>query len=696
MAARGSDTRLRPSLRVSILGLFTLLVALLVTALVVVSYQRNRDGMQAMVEALIGKVAESVIVETRDFMIPARRAAEVAAVVIDPLAVKPARKGLGHGGRDFARILVGVLHGNDHISGTYLGFADGSAFQVLRVPEQRTGVWGELDLSPETRFLLWLYDPAGSRHRWWYALSDSGTVLGGGIASQRDYDPRVRPWYEAALAARHGHLVVSPVYTFATSGQKGVTLSRAIRRHGRVIAVAAADVTTAALSAFLTGHVVGPGGRTAIVADDGQLVADSGGPAPTETVLQASLAWHRDHGQDHAFVGPTGYYIAGQREFPDDVAPWTVVVISPLGYFIGTLVETNEITALISLALLVPALVLVAMVARMIAAPITRLTAETRRIRDFDLSEPVTVDSRIREVHDLAQGLSTMKVALEAFGRYVPRALVRRLITTGTGVELGGERRCLTLMFTDIAGFTTIAETQEPEALMRHLSSYFEGLGAVVLAEGGTIDKYIGDSIMALWGAPEPDPDQAVHACAAVLACRARLADLNRTWTAEGLPALPTRFGLHMGETVVGNIGCSDRMDYTALGDTVNLASRLEGLNKVYGTTILVSGAVCTAAGDGFVFRPVDRVAVKGRTAGVMVFELVDAAAHLGDADRALVAATEAAWRAWGARDWATVIRVAADWPHDGVLARLGERAGHFAQGDPGPDWDGIWRAPSK
>ena len=183
------------------------------------------------------------------------------------------------------------------------------------------------------------------------------------------------------------------------------------------------------------------------------------------------------------------------------------------------------------------------------------------------------------------------------FGRYVPKALVREIVQSGTPPELGGRRQEITVLFTDIAGFTRIAEDTEPEDLMLRTSEYFEALGAVLSQHHGVVDKYIGDAIMALWNAPSRDEDHVAHACAAVLACRDAGRGLAESWTQRGIPAFGTRFGLHCGEAVVGNVGGADRINFTAVGGTINLASRLEALNKLYGTEVLVSGAVAERAG---------------------------------------------------------------------------------------------------
>jgi adenylate cyclase len=215
--------------------------------------------------------------------------------------------------------------------------------------------------------------------------------------------------------------------------------------------------------------------------------------------------------------------------------------------------------------------------------------------------------------------------AIGSFSRFVPKELVRRVLDNSVSTELGGTRQEATVLFTDVQGFTTIAETSDPDALMRQTSRYFSALTEAFLAEEGTVDKFIGDAVMVFWNAPNAQPDHVERACRAALAAKAASERLNREFEAEGLRPFVTRIGIHVGDAVIGNVGSSERMDYTALGSTVNLASRLEGLNKEYGTSILVSGEVRARACARFRFREVGTVTAKGMSSQTEIHELIGA-----------------------------------------------------------------------
>lgn len=212
----------------------------------------------------------------------------------------------------------------------------------------------------------------------------------------------------------------------------------------------------------------------------------------------------------------------------------------------------------------------------------------------------------------------------DLFSRYVSPEYVRRLADDLESLELGGERTEITVLFSDIRGFTALSERLPAADVLTLLNQYLDCMTDVVFRHGGTLDKFIGDAVMAFWGAPVAVPDHAARAAAAALDMLEELEELNEGWRERGFPSvLAIGIGINTGEAVVGNIGSLERkLDYTAIGDPVNLASRLESLNKQYGTAILVSGSTARAAGDAFDFRPVEAVTVRGKTEPVDIYEL--------------------------------------------------------------------------
>jgi adenylate cyclase len=200
---------------------------------------------------------------------------------------------------------------------------------------------------------------------------------------------------------------------------------------------------------------------------------------------------------------------------------------------------------------------------------------------------------------------------------------VNELIAHPEKMRLGGERRELTVLFSDIAGFTTFSEKLPPEELVLVLNEYLSAMTEIVFNNDGTLDKYEGDAVMAFWGAPIELDNNALHACTAALEMQEKLVHIREKWSAEGKPNVQVRIGLNTGEMVVGNMGGTGKFDYTVIGDSVNLGSRLEGANKQYGTYIMASERTQELVKERFVFRELDLLVVKGKTKPIKVFELI-------------------------------------------------------------------------
>jgi adenylate cyclase len=330
-----------------------------------------------------------------------------------------------------------------------------------------------------------------------------------------------------------------------------------------------------------------------------------------------------------------------------------------------------------------------------VGRPLRRIAADLEQIGRFNLSREPAPTSFVQEITVVSDGVDRMKTSLRSFGHYVPVDLVREVIASGNEARLGGETRELTLIFSDIAGFTAISERVAPDALVAQLAEYLEAMTGAIRAEGGTIDKYIGDGIVAFFNAPRLVPMHAAAACRAALAAQAALRVLHARWEAAGQPAFPTRIGLNTGAVLVGNIGTPERFAYTAIGDAMNLAGRLESLNKTYGTALLASEAVRTAAESGLEWRRLDRVAVVGRQQGTLVFELLGEAGRLPQSLLLARDRYETALDDYFAGRFAAAAAGFADAallrPGDRAADVMAQRARALAQNPPGPDWDGVF-----
>lgn len=273
-----------------------------------------------------------------------------------------------------------------------------------------------------------------------------------------------------------------------------------------------------------------------------------------------------------------------------------------------------------------------------------------------------------------------------AFSRYVSPHVVDQVVSNVGALRLGGERRTLTLLFCDLAGFTTISEKVAPETVAHFINLFLTAMTRVIHQHGGTVQKYLGDGLYAFWGAPLVDAQHAQHACEAAVAMQEALAALGPDFTAAGVDPPGMRIGVNTGEAIVGNMGSMERFDYTALGDSVNLAARLEGVNKLYGTRILFSGSTAEPLQGKMSLRPIDWVRVKGKANAVFICTPCS--------DARLVSLTETALAAYRGQDWPAARQawqaVAAHAPGDSVALLFLERIARFEIEPPESGWDGA------
>jgi len=286
-----------------------------------------------------------------------------------------------------------------------------------------------------------------------------------------------------------------------------------------------------------------------------------------------------------------------------------------------------------------------------------------------------------------------------AFQQYLSPAVIRLLLNNPEQVR--PQKKAITVMFSDIRGFTTVAESLDAQVLADLLNEYLNEMTRIVFRHRGTLDKYIGDAVMAFWGAPFDDPAQdANHACQTALEMIARLKELRQEWAPKGYPALAIGIGINSGGASVGNMGSTLRYSYTAIGDTVNLASRLEGLNKEYLTRIIVSESTRKAlTSDGFLLRGLDYIRVKGKSQPVEIYELLGYREHPGDlADLAERFAQARA--CYKLHDWPRAAQlfdaILQRWPEDGPARVFRDRVAEYLAYPPSADWDGVFTAKHK
>jgi adenylate cyclase len=279
----------------------------------------------------------------------------------------------------------------------------------------------------------------------------------------------------------------------------------------------------------------------------------------------------------------------------------------------------------------------------------------------------------------------------KSFALYLAPAVIEKMVAANKPPALGGETRDVTIFFSDLAGFSSISEALAPPELVKFMNEYLSAMTDIIQEHGGFVDKYIGDAIVAVFGAPADDSDHAAQAVAAALRCRSRLHRLNSEAAEWQRFSLRQRIGLNSGDALVGNIGSRQRFNYTAMGDTVNVASRLEGANKFFATTIMAAKSTFERASVGFAWRELDTVRVQGRDEPITVYEPLARHGEETPEQKVLIAAYRHALSSWRARDFAGCIEAltpvaAADPPSTLLL----QRAKLFLTHPPAPDWDAV------
>ncbi|MEJ2317280.1 MAG: adenylate/guanylate cyclase domain-containing protein [Gammaproteobacteria bacterium] len=684
------------SIRWSIMRNILLLLVFTGGTIFAVSYRAYSKAVEELSAEVVERFADQTRVHLEGFFHPVRNMLLTAR--------DWGKEGLldAHKVESLNRIFLPMLQRTAQITSVNIGSSDGSGWLLLQQEEGwfnrvvRPDEWGR------DAFLSYLDDQGG-------LLGTEEKPLG--------YDPRMRPWYQgAAIMADTGEVFWTKPYTFFTTGEPGITISSGWRdpESDRILVIAF-DIKLIDISAFTTSLDVSPNGEAAILTQDGNVI---GLPRAFETRDQqkASVLKHLDelevpllkaafrrdgglHQEKGVFSFTSGdwHWWGAIETYPlGKVQQLVISIMVPERDFLGDVRRQATYMILIFIVSLVIAIVMSFVLASKYSRPLQALAERSRRIRKLDLEVGEEISSHLKEVRRLVRAHEDMTSGLESFSRYVPIELVKQLLKQGEVAKIGGVTRELSILFTDIRDFTSISERMSPEALTDHMAGYFDLMLRELNRTNATVDKLIGDAIVVFWGAPNEDPDYIRHCVEAVINCISALNRFNAASEARGLPRFETCFGLGTGPVVVGNVGSHTRLNYTALGDTMNLTSRLEGLNRIYGTEVIAMERLVHKAGTGYLFRKLDIVAVKGRKEPETIYELVGRVQEVPAERRAFVQGYESAFELYLQREFArakeALESLQEDYPADLSVARLLQACAHCLETPPGPGWQGVTR----
>jgi len=606
--------RLTVSIRLAVSAL-VLAAILLTAALSSLLWWRTAEATSRQLASTINEQIVAAVRKEVSAIVDEARAAHTAIRTLflqNVLDTREADK------REF--VFLSQLQSQATISWVAFGWPDGSFFSAHKLGDRRLEM---MEIS--------LTDHAGQRR------VDEYDVVPGDIEfANRRFEPtefRVadRTWFKAGLAAEEPQWF--RVMDHPTGERPSIAFAGPIDVYQERQGVLAIMIEYTRLARFLSQLEVGRTGTAFIIDDSGELVAapdkdaDELHPAKGDTKLlplaRLALAAAGDEGRKRA---SRSRLTSAGAAYEVALAPlpfhgWSLATVIPEAEFLGP-VEATLRRLILGLAIgAVLAALASAMLARsVIAAPLSRVVGELRHVEAFALEQVRRHPSRLKEIASLSGAIAEMAAGLSAFRKFIPADLVRSLLRQGVEAKPGGSIQVLSVMFIDIAGFTGLSE-RLGDRVVPLLSRYLDLASEIIVANGGTIDKFIGDAVMAFWGAPQPQSDHALRCCRAALGCR-RAIDASGLADDLGQP-LQIRIGINSGRMLVGNIGSELRLNYTVIGDAVNVASRLEGANKSYGTQILIGEATERLARGAIITREIDSIAVYGREEGFSVYELI-------------------------------------------------------------------------
>ncbi|MEX2643464.1 MAG: adenylate/guanylate cyclase domain-containing protein, partial [Acetobacterales bacterium] len=622
------NLRLRPLM----LALFVTLTVPVFFMIVWVTYLSNDAIARSNAAGLVERFRSEAIQNIQSTFDP------IKSLVASAAQVGNAEHDFFSDNRSLGYLFTILLH-SERIVAMYIGAEDGSFRQARRI-EPAGGVDGNL-APPDTQYAYRWIEAGGDPTPDNYVFLDGDRQELGRSSQPTAYDPRTRSWYQ--MTAEAGSPIITDPSVFAAFDLIGFTVAAPYYGDGQLLGIAAADITLDGLSDYLAENRISPGTLSFILDDQGRVIANSERlrtyssengrvelrhVASLDDPLPAVAFGSRPRQGDglYSFSHGGSEYLGSLSTLPPEFGKrWQLFVVTPLHEFTSAFEENNFRLLMFGLVAIVLQVAIIYFLASVLSSPLERLATKVDRIQDLTAERLPPLRSPIREVAVLSRAIETLDTTVKSFAAFVPWGLVRQLLESDQKLELGGHSRFLTVFFSDLESFSTLSEEMPSQELLLRVSGYLQLVTRAVNDETGTIDKFMGDGVMAFWGAPTLLENHAWHACVAALRIQHGMKGLNATWQAKGQKPLNVRVGIHSDAVLVGNIGSQERMSYTVMGDGVNIAARLEGINKEYGTRICISHSVFKEAGERLCVRPIEDVAVKGRRALIPIYELVGA-----------------------------------------------------------------------
>ncbi|MBL4615791.1 MAG: hypothetical protein JKY27_13085 [Magnetovibrio sp.] len=604
---------------------FLALILMVIVALTSVFYFGSTKMVYDLADRLTAKVSQGIIQETDRFLDKPATYSKVAAnflsdIIVDEASAVENRELIW-------RYMWQFMAATPAMQSFFLADPQGSYIQVRRTPRLATRYIDRSNTGEEP-----------SEH-WLYR--DENYALVGEKTKVPTFDPRTRPWYEMTKTVKQNYW--TDAYVFTTAQTSGISVTYPIvNAAGELVGVVCVNTPLSSISKFISQQEVSENGYAFIVDEDEKVIAypdlqkltvkDKNTGKLRLTALsdlgsEAAIEAYRIHIKTGDRINH--FKVAGE-EFISSVVPfsstgrnWKVVVVIPKEDLLATVYETIFDSLVAGAIIAMLALIAIVYLSRRISAQITQVSRQAKYISEFALDEVRGVSSDVQEIYDMNKSIMSSVEALKVFRKFVPEQIVKKLIQSDEPARAGGSVAELTIMVTDIDDFSAISRRMLPNDLLMHLSDYFDRVTRLISMERGTLDKYVGPSILAFWGRPDPLENAPHHACEAALKAVKMLARANPKWDQEGKPQMHARFGIHTGPVSVGNIGSEERLSYSIIGDNMTFTSRLQRLNAFFGTDIIISATTYEMVAEQFHCRFLGTAIPDHNMAGVEVYELV-------------------------------------------------------------------------
>jgi len=672
------------TLRITILTLIATLLTATVVAIGWLGYYFTKDSVENLKAQYLQAISEGTAKGIDSFI---QVAYPLLSSVEIPENLKPE---ITNDERELVRELEG--HMKTHPEFTYLNYgndADGHYIAVRRDPK--------LGL-----IFNRAHQEVGFGHEYEWSINSSKNLIPLPQPETPPYDPRTREWYQ--LAKEKGFIWTKPYYLFS-SKELAISAGLPVKSEdGQFKGVMALAISLESLSEYIKSLRKNSNVDIFVLLNDGTLI--------TQTSSNESLSYEALHNvisrvdkkldlipKGTTFErkdGPDGNYSVTFYSLKrSGYLSWSIAIVIPESAYLGVVDQNTYLVFMIGLLALAIALATGFFISDGIATPLRKISADLRDIAQFKISDKDVTSSFIHEISVVGRSVAKMKAGLRSFSRFIPHEEVRKILASGKDTTLGGETRELTLHFSDLANFSTYCEILTPEEVVKNLAQYLDTLTTTLHTYEGTVVQYTGDGLFAFFNAPLEDLDHPINAVSSALEIIEKLDVINKDRAEKGLFLFKNRIGLHTDKVVVGNIGTESKLAYSAIGDGVNLASRLEGLNKVYGTRIIASYNLKTRTKQHYLWRMLDKVAVLGRTETTTIYEPIGFFKEAKEEDIKNVETYERALNEYFSGNFKSAKEIFSTLT-DHASKEMNRRCNNYLNRPPSVGWNGVYNPTGK